>query len=179
MHQSWLLSSITPLRFFSLKTIYFGQKYPIRVQIFETFECLGQNLSISSCEFSNDKSIPLQTFHHYSISAHNSSVKFKLMHFWLWTKVSHESPNFDSFKCSGENLQNSLCHFPNNTSVFVQILHVSPASSKITPLYLVWPNVIYFAQNGPIKVQMFETFECFDQNAWISSKFWNNKLVFL
>ena len=104
--------------------------------MFETFECSGQNFSISSCQFSNDKSIALQTFHHYSVSAHNSSVKSKLRHFWLWNKVSHESPNFDSFKCSGENLQNSLCHFPNSTSVFIQILHVSSASPKITPLYL-------------------------------------------
>ena len=29
------------------------------------------------------------------------------MHFLLWTKGSHQSPNFDTFKCSGENLPNS------------------------------------------------------------------------
>ena len=34
------------------------------------------------------------------------------MHFLLWTKGSYENTNFDTFKCSDENLQNSSCHFP-------------------------------------------------------------------
>ena len=42
-----------------------------------------------------------------------------------------------------------------------------------------WSNVIYFARKGPIKVQIFETFECSDQNSPNSCHFWNNKLVFL
>ena len=45
---SW---KITPLYFFGSNIIYFGQKYAIIVQIFETFECLCQNLSNSSCQF--------------------------------------------------------------------------------------------------------------------------------
>ena len=49
---------------------------------------------------------------------HNSSVNFKLIHFLLWTKESHQSPNFDTFKCSGENSPNSSCHFSNHKSVF-------------------------------------------------------------
>ena len=36
--------------------------------IFETFKCLGQNLSNSSCQFWNGKSIPLQILHHSSLS---------------------------------------------------------------------------------------------------------------
>ena len=44
------------------------------------------------------------------------------MHFILWTKGSHENTNFDTFKCSDENLLNSSCHFPNHESVFLQIL---------------------------------------------------------
>ena len=45
------------------------------------------------------------------------------MHFLLWTKGSHQSLNFDTSKCSGENLPNSLCHSSNHKSVFLQILH--------------------------------------------------------
>ena len=56
---------------------------------------------------------------------HNCSANFKLIHFLLWTKESHQSPNFDIFKCSGENLPNSSCHFSNHKSVFLQILHHS------------------------------------------------------
>ena len=45
---------------------------------------------------------------------HNSPVNFKLMHFLLWIKGSHQSPNFETFECSGENLPNFSCYFPNS-----------------------------------------------------------------
>ena len=101
------------------------------------------------------------------------------MHFLVGTKGSLESTNFDTFKCSDENLPNSSCHFPNHKSVFLQILHDSSVSWKTTPLYFFRSNVIYFAQKGPIKAQIFETFECSDQNSPNSCHFWNNKSVFL
>ena len=85
---------------------------------------------------------------------YNSSVNFKLKHFLLWTKGSHQSPNFDTFKCSGENLPNSSCHFPSNKSVFLQILHHSSVSWKITPLYFFSSNNIHFAQKKPIEVKI-------------------------
>ena len=84
---------------------------------------------------------------------HNSSVSFKLIHFLLWIKGSHQSPNFDTFKCSGKNLPYSSPHFPNHKSVFLQILHHS-VSWKITPLYFFRSNVICFAQKEPIKVEI-------------------------
>ena len=101
------------------------------------------------------------------------------MHFLLWTKESHQSPNFDACKCSGENLPNSSSQFRNPKSVFLQILHGSSVSWKISPLEFYRSNVTYFPQEGPIKVQIFETFECLDQNPPNSCHFWNNKSVFL
>ena len=68
---SW---KITLLYFSSSNNIYFAQKEPIKVNIFETFECSNQNLSNSSCEFSNDKSIPLQILHHSAISWHRTPL---------------------------------------------------------------------------------------------------------
>ena len=62
---SW---KITPLYFFSSKNVYFPQKEHIKMKIFETFKCSGQNSSNSSCQFWNDKSIPLQILHHSSLS---------------------------------------------------------------------------------------------------------------
>ena len=96
---------------------------------------------------------------------HNSSVNFKPIHFLFWAKGSHQSPNFDTFECSGENLPNSSCHFLNHKSVFLQILHHSSLSRKITLLYLFSSNNIYFAQKERIKVKMFETFMCSGQNS--------------
>ena len=57
-----------------------------------------------------------QFFYKFSIILHchetqNSPVNFKLIHFLLWRKGSHQSPNCLTFQCSGENLLNSSCHF--------------------------------------------------------------------
>ena len=109
---------------------------------------------------------------------HNSSANFKVIPFLLWTKGSHQSPNFDTFKWSGENLPNSPCHFPNHKWVFLQILYHSSVSWKITPLYFFYLNNIYFVQKMPIKVNIFETFKCSSQNMSNSScQFWNDKLI--
>ena len=89
------------------------------------------------------------------VMTHNSSINFKLINFLLGTYGSHQSPNFDTFECSGENLLNSSCHFSNHKTVVLQILHYFPMSWKITPLY-------FFSSNSPN-----------------SCRIWNNKSVFL
>ena len=72
----------------------------------------------------------------------------------------------------------NLCHFPNHKLVFLQILHHSSMSWKITPLYLFSSNNIYFAQKETIKVKLFETFECSGQNFSNSlCQFWNSKSI--
>ena len=55
---------------FSSSNIYFAEKEHIKIKFFGTFKCLGQNSSNSSCQFWNDKSIPLQILHHSSFSWH-------------------------------------------------------------------------------------------------------------
>ena len=67
--------------------------------------------------------------------AHNYSVKFKVIPFLLWTKGSHQSPNFDIFKCSGENLPSFSWSFSNHKLVFLQNLHNSLVSWKMILLY--------------------------------------------
>ena len=63
-----MLSNITPLYFFNSNIIYFAQKEPIKVKNFETLEYSGKNLTNSSYQFWNNKSIPLQILHHSSVS---------------------------------------------------------------------------------------------------------------
>ena len=72
LHQFSVLSSKTPLYFFSPTIIYFVQK--IKVQIFEFFECSGQNSSNSSCQFWTDSLIPLQILHHSLMSWHKTPL---------------------------------------------------------------------------------------------------------
>ena len=107
---------------------------------------------------------------------HNSIVNFKFTHFQLCTKGCHESLNFETFKCSGENLPNSSCHFPNHRSLFSQILRHSLVSWNITPLYYFSSKLIYVGQKQPIKVWIFGTFQCSTQN-WPNSlcHFWTGK----
>ena len=101
---------------------------------------------------------------------HNSSVNFKLIHILLWTKGFHQSPNYETFQYSGENLPNSSCHFQKHHSDFLQILHHFSVSWNITPPY---SNIIYVGQKEPIKFhkgnqskcRFFETFEYWGQNS--------------
>ena len=130
LYQSSVPPNITPLYIFSSNIIYFDQKEPIKLQTFENFKSSRQNLSNFSCQFWNDTSIPLLILHHSSLSWH---INFKLIYSLLSIKESHQSPSFETSGCSGKNLPNCSCYFPNHKSVFLQILHHSLVSWKITP----------------------------------------------
>ena len=82
----------------------------------------------------------------FIVMTHNSSINFKVMPFLLWTNESHQSPNFESFKSSGENLPNFSRHFSNHKSVFLQNVHKSSISWKINFLYFCSSSNIYLAQ---------------------------------
>ena len=64
---SW---KITLPYFFISNNIYFAQKKLIKMKIFETFKCLGQNSLNSSCQVWNDKSILFQNLHHSLLPWH-------------------------------------------------------------------------------------------------------------
>ena len=107
----------------------------------------------------------------YFVMTYNSSLNFKLILFLPWTKRFHQSST-----CSGENLPNSSCHFPNDKSLFFQILYDSSMTWKIILLYFLSSKNIYFSQKEPIKVKHFETFSCSGQNSSnFSCQFWNYK----
>ena len=109
--------------------IYLGKKQLITVQIFQIFECSGQNLLI--LYGSSFASI-------FIFVTHNSPVKltFKLIYFLLYIKGSHQSSNFENFMCSGKNLAICSCHFWKRMLIFLQILHQCPVPSDLTLLYL-------------------------------------------
>ena len=89
---SYFEDNIYLLCTFLAQTLY-TPKEPIKVPIFETLECSGQNLQNSSCQFWNDNSYSNFTSF-FTVMTHKSSVKFKLIHFLLLVKESHQSPNF-------------------------------------------------------------------------------------
>ena len=179
LHHSSMSWKITPLYFFSSNNIYFAQNEPIKVKIFETFECSGQNLSNFLCQFWNNKSIPLQILHPSSVLWKITSLYFfSSNNIYFAEKEPIKMTIFETFECSGQILSNSLCQFWNDKSIPLQILYPSSVSWKIIPLYFFSSNNIYFAQKEPIKMKIFETFECSGQNLSNSlCQFWNDKLI--
>ena len=79
--------------------------------------------------------------------AHNSSLIFKV--------IANQKPNFETFKCSGDNLRNFPCHFSNHKSVFLQRLDHSSLPWKITLLYFFSSNIIYFGHKTHKKLVRF------------------------
>ena len=76
--------------------IYFGQNQPIKVQIFEIFECLGQNLLILNWQvnsFPNFASFFICVTHNSPVnflqSLHNSSVLWDItsLYFFSWNFI--------------------------------------------------------------------------------------------
>ena len=68
---------ITTLYLFHSNIIYFVQKQPIKVQILRLSSARSrQNSSNSLWQFWNDKSIPVQIFHHSSVSLHITPLYF-------------------------------------------------------------------------------------------------------
>ena len=74
------------------------------MKIFETFECLGQILSNSLCQFWNDKSIPLQILYPSSISWKITPLYFFSSNNIYFSQKEHiKMKMFETFKCSGKN----------------------------------------------------------------------------
>ena len=114
---------------FSSDNTYFAQKEHIKMTVFETFNCSGQNSSNSSCKFWNGKSILLHILHPSSLP-----VDFKLILFYIELK--------DPIKIPILRLSIALvkiCHIPH---VIFQI--TSQFFFKF-PLYFFRSNIKYFA----------------------------------
>ena len=136
-------------------------------------------MSNSLCQFWNSKLIPLQILY-------PSSVSWKIIPLYFFSSNNIYSAQkelikmkmFETFKCLGQILSNSLCQFWNNNSIPIQILYPSSVLWKIIPLYFFSSNNIYFAQKEPIKMKIFETFECSGQILSNSlCQFWNDESI--
>ena len=136
LHHSPVLWKITPLYFLSSNNIYLAQKQPIKMEIFETFECSGQNLSYSSSQSWSDRSIPLQILYRSSLSWKITPMYyFSLNNIHFAQKKPIKVKISETFECSDQNLWNSLCQFWNHKLFPLQILYPSSVSWKINPTY--------------------------------------------
>ena len=96
----------------------------------------------------------------FSAIIHNSSVSFKFMffsfgHSTLDKRISWKYKFWPFQVFSWKFVK--FAYFPNDKSVFLQILRDSSILWKLTPLYSFRSNAIYFARKWPIKLTFFET----------------------
>ena len=122
------------------------------MKIFETFECSGQNLSNSLCQFWNGKLIPLQILHPYSISWKITPIYFFRSNIYFAQKEHIKMKTLATFKCSDQNLSNSSCHFWNDKAIPLQILCHSSLSSQITRLWILSSYFFNFGLKDPIRI---------------------------
>ena len=157
LYPSSVSLKITPLYFCSSSNIYFAQKELIKKKIFETFECSGQILWNSWCQFWNDKLIPLKI-------SYRSSVSWKTipLYFFSSSNVYFAQKEPIKKKIFGI-LWNSLCQCWNDKWIPLKIFCPSLISRNIIPLYFFSSCNIYFAPKEPIKIKIFVIFECTDQ----------------
>ena len=123
------------------------------MKIFETFECSGQNLSNSLCQFLNDKLIPPQIWHPSSVSWKITPLYFSSSNnIYFVQKEPIKMKTFDTFKCSGQNSSNSSCQFWNSSSQFLFklciILHCHDTFNSSVDFKL------YFGLKYPIKISI-------------------------
>ena len=107
MYQFSVPSDITPLYVSKLKHYILWSKEPIKEQCFLDFLALESKfvkflMSVLKRQVNPSSNFTL----FFIVMIHNSSANFKVIPFLLWTKGPHQSPCFDTFKCSGENLTN-------------------------------------------------------------------------
>ena len=117
LHQSSVLSNITPLYFFSSNIIYFGQRGLLKSKFLRFSSARFKIPQIPHVNFVSLVNSYSNFAWFFIVITQNVSVNFKLIHFLLWTKGSHQSPDFETLESSGENPPNSSCHFPNHKSV--------------------------------------------------------------
>ena len=90
---------------------------------------------------------------------HNSSPNFKVIPFILWTKGSHQSPSFDTFKCSGENLTNFSSPFSNQFSsqfFFKICISLQCHERQLLCTFVAQTIYIYFGHKEPIKTNFLD-----------------------
>ena len=149
------------------------------MNIFETYECSGQNLSNFLCQFWNDELILLQILYHTSVSWKTTPIYFfSSNNIYFAQKKPIKMKILETYRCSGQNFSIFLCQFWNEKSIPLQILYPSSVSWKIIPVFFFSSNNICFAQYELIEVNIFDTYECSGRNlSNFLCQFWNSKSI--
>ena len=125
LHQYSVPSNITPLYFLAQTLYALVKSSPLKCNFLRFLSAQVKICQIPHINFELTSQFLFNFASLFIVMTHNSHVNFRLIHFQLQTKGSHQSPNFQTFKCSGENWLNSSSHIWKHQSVFLQILYQS------------------------------------------------------
>ena len=116
------------------------------------------------------------SFNMNDVITRNSSVIFQFISFLLWTKGSHQSPNFDIFKRKFLTKIFQIPHvlFQITSQFFFRYCMTLQRHEK----YLLCASFTYLGQKQPITMYIFEIFKC-SESASSSCQFWTGKSITL
>ena len=152
----------------------FGQKNPITVPILRFTSAMVKIWQIC-CYFPNQKLVFLQILHHSLVS-----WKVTPLHFFRSNITGKDqSANIWDFWVLTSKFTKFLSFLKQQISFISNFFYQSLVPSNITSLYFLSWIIIYLGQKQPIKVQIFEIFECLSQNLLNSScQFWTSQFLF-
>ena len=136
---SWHNSSVT----FSSNVICFGQKKPIKVQIFRLWTACMKINQIPYVIFQVTSKISFKILHHLSVTWHIIPTKFSSWNIICFGQEEPIKVQFSRF-LSALMKVHLIPHaiFETARSGFIQILHHCSITWKITPLYFCISNLV-------------------------------------
>ena len=113
----------------------FGQKEPIKSQIFRFLSALMKFHRIPHASFETTTSRFIQILSYCSVSPKITPLYCFISTLYIWEKKSPSKWNFRTFECLGEKSPNFLCHIWNYKSVFLSTLHHSSVMQKLLTVH--------------------------------------------
>ena len=143
------------------------------MKIFDTFKCLGQNLS-NSWHVNFEMTTQFLLKFYIPLKVHERSLLCTFLAQTIYTLLKRSPLKRKSLRLSSARVKICLCpyicQFWKGKLIPLKMVYPSSISGNITPLYFFSSNNIVFAQKEPIKEKIFETFKCLGQN---SSNSWH------
>ena len=131
--------------------------------IFQTLSALMKVHPINYAIFETTRSESIRILHHFSVMKDNFSVFFLAQTSYTFDKNGPSKWNSWTFEWLDENSPNSLCHFWNQESIFLQTLHHSSVSWNII-FCIFLPKFYMLWTKGSNQSANFQTFNCLDEN---------------
>ena len=138
------------------------------MKFFETFKCLGQNLS-NSWHVNFEMTTQFLLKFYIPLKVHERSLLCTFLAQTIYTLLKRSPLKRKSLRLSSARVKICLipyiCQFWNGKLIPLKMVYPSSIWGNITPLYFFSSSNICFAQKEPINLKIFETFNWLGQNS--------------